>query len=83
MGTILTWQDKAILALQHVGRNEGEEKGDDGHVVPQLVNGEDALQHHASLGVADAGHDQPRAVTEGDVICQYQGLEMLGFPWRL
>ena len=49
MNTILTWQDKAILALQHVGRDEGEEQGDDRHVVPQLVNGEDALQHHASL----------------------------------
>ena len=83
MDTILTWQDKAILALQHVGRDEGEQQGDDRHVVPKLVNGEDALQHHACLGVADAGHDQAWAVTQGDVICQYQGLEMLGFAWRL
>ena len=83
MDTILTRQDKTILALQHVGRDEGEEQGDDRHVVPQLVNGEDALQHHASLGVADAGHDQARAVTQGDVIFQYQGLEMLRFPRSL
>ena len=83
MDTILTRQDKAILTLQHVGRDEGEEQGDDRHVVPQLVNGEDALQHHAGLGVADAGHDQARAVTQGDVILQYQGLEMFSFPWRL
>ena len=46
-------------------------------MVPELVDGQDALQHHARLAVGEARHHQARAVAQRHVSRQLQRLEML------
>ena len=52
-------------------------------MVPELVDGQDALQHHARLAVGEAGHHQARAVAQRHVSRQLKRLEMLRLARRL
>ena len=61
------WEADAVRGFQDASGQALADEGDRRHVHTKLVDGEDAIAHHLSLGGEEAGKDQPRTVTQHQI----------------